>query len=52
MGQITLPGRGLGELLERAFCMHDLLIALVFLAMIAGPSLVASFSKTESEEDV
>jgi hypothetical protein len=32
--------------------MHDLLVALIFLAMVAGPSLVASTSKIESEDDV
>jgi len=32
--------------------MHDLLVALVFIAMVAGPALVASISKSESEDDV
>jgi hypothetical protein len=32
--------------------MHDILIALAFVAMVALPAVVASFSQKESDEDI
>jgi hypothetical protein len=31
--------------------MHDLLIALVFLAMIASPAIVAAIPRNDAEDD-
>jgi hypothetical protein len=32
--------------------MHDVLIALIFVAMVFSPALVAAIPKAESEDDV
>jgi hypothetical protein len=32
--------------------MHDVLIAMVFLVMIASPAIVAAIPRNESEDDV
>ena len=32
--------------------MYDFLIALIFVAMVAGPAIIASIPKKESEDDV
>jgi len=37
--------------LEKRFCMHEFLIALVFVAMVAAPAIVASSPKTATSED-
>jgi hypothetical protein len=31
--------------------MHDLLVVLAFLVMMAGPAIVASLPKTDSDDD-
>ena len=37
--------------LEKKFFMHDFLIALVFVAMVASPAIVASSPKIIKDED-
>ena len=44
-GGIPLDGAG-----KRRF-MHDFLIALVFVAMVAAPAVIAASPKTATEED-
>ena len=34
----------------KEFAMHDILIALVFVSMVASPALVAAFPQDEDEE--
>jgi hypothetical protein len=36
---------------EKGFFMHDFLIALVFVAMVASPAIVASSPKFSQSED-
>jgi hypothetical protein len=37
--------------LEKLLLMHDFLIAIVFVAMVASPAIVAASPKTTKDED-
>jgi hypothetical protein len=39
------------NLLKESAVMHDVLVALLFVAMVTGPAIVASIPKEESEDD-
>jgi hypothetical protein len=39
------------SLAGRGITMHDILVALAFVAMVACPAIVAAFPKRESEDE-
>jgi hypothetical protein len=49
--QGTICRSGLPHGVGKSFAMHHFLVALVFVAMVSSPALIASVHKTRNEED-